>query len=85
MSELARSELVGRHTRIADSSNPQIVGIDGQIIDETKSTFIIESQGARRMIPKPGSVFEFATGGSRELLDGSLICKRPYDRLRMKI
>ncbi len=32
-------EFIGLHTEVTQSSNPQIIGLNGRIIDETKTMF----------------------------------------------
>ena len=71
---LPRHELVGLPVRVADAPNPDLVGIEGRVVRETMRTLVVgdESAGASRarMVPKPGSTFEFAltdeTAAARE-------------------
>ena len=53
-------------------------GIYGKIVDETKNTFVIESDGREKRIPKKGTLFEI--GG--EKVPGDKIAFRAEDRPR---
>ena len=37
-------EFIGLNTKIVESSNPQIIGLNGIIIDETKSMFTLNTK-----------------------------------------
>ncbi len=78
-------ELTGLRARVIRSGNPQITGLAGTIIDETRNMFCIESDNTRRSIPKAGSTWGFSAGGQAIEMDGSLLAKRPYDRLGGKV
>ena len=49
---ISRHEFIGLETKIIDSSNPQVVGLNGTIINETKSMFTINTEKGMKMIPK---------------------------------
>lgn len=75
----ARTELIGLDVEVL--SEP-FSGISGKVVDETKNTFTIESAGTERMVPKPGNVFRFASGGRTIDIRGSEIMHRPEDRIK---
>ncbi|MWG35137.1 ribonuclease P protein component 1 [Halomarina oriensis] len=65
---LPRHELVGLHVRVADSSDPTLVGCEGEVVSETTNTLVLESvartsgqrQGSRSVrVPKAVATFEF--------------------------
>ncbi len=45
-------EFIGLHTEITQSSNPQIIGLNGRIIDETKSMFRLNTKNGTKSIAK---------------------------------
>ncbi len=45
-------ELIGLRTEIVESSNSQIIGLNGTITDETKSMIIINTANGTKMISK---------------------------------
>ncbi len=74
-------ELIGLAVKIIESSNPQIVGLNGQIIDETKSMFTLNTKNGIKSIPKAKNSWRFTVNGSPVIVNGSNIQKRPFDRV----
>lgn len=77
-------ELIGLYTRIIQSSNCQLVGLNGTIIDETKSMLKLDTATGIKLIPKETSVWEFMLGSSKISVHGRAIAKRPFDRIGAK-
>ena len=77
-------EFVGLETKIIESTNPQIIGLNGKIIEDTKSVFSIETIKGVKKIPKRDSKWRFFLQNSHIDLDGGKISKRPEDRVRGK-
>ncbi len=78
-------ELVGLKTIISNSSNKQIIGLYGTIVDETKSMFIINTKKGFKMIPKKHNTWKFHVNNKETILSGTLLEKRSFDRLETKI
>ena len=45
-------EFIGLQTEIKESSNLQIVGLSGVIVDETKHMFLLQTKNGLKDIPK---------------------------------
>ncbi len=82
---IALHELIGLDTEILDSSNKQIVGLSGRIINETKSMFTLDTKSGIKMIPKHNSKWQFKLDATQAILDGAILNRRSYDRLGAKI
>lgn len=82
---ITRHELIGLEASIVDSNNLQIIGLHGKIIDETKSTFSIETKQGVKMMPKENSVWKFDLNGVFATVDGNTIAKRSYERIGVKV
>ena len=78
-------EMVGMKTKVSDSANTQIIGLNGIIVDETKSMFTINTKNGFKMIPKKQNTWKFYTDDQEITLYGSILEKRSYDRLGAKI
>ena len=76
--------MIGLSTQIIESSNPQIVGLNGRIIDETKSMFTINTKKELNQLQKQTTDWKFSME-KKKLLEGSKITKRPFDRIGGKI
>jgi RNase P/RNase MRP subunit p29 len=73
-----RAEFIGENVHISYHSDPSLCGVSGMIVDETRETIVIESEGVRKVISKRPAKFMFEDG---EVL-GSKIAYRPQDRIK---
>lgn len=74
-------ELIGLTTKIQNSSNTQIIGLTGKVIDETKSMLILETKNGVKTVPKKVCDWEFFLDDVNFIVSGKKIEKRPYERL----
>ena len=74
-------EFIGLHTEVTQSSNPQIIGLNGRIVDETKSMFKINTNNGTKSIAKSESSWKFSIDNKDIVIDGYKIAKRPFDRI----
>ena len=74
-------EFIGLHTEITQSTNPQIVGLNGRIINETKSMFTINTEKGVKLIAKSQNSWKFSIEDKDVVVDGTKIAKRPFDRI----
>ena len=74
-------ELIGMHTEIANSPNQQIIGLNGRIINETKSMITINTTKGVKTIPKSNNDWKFTVDSKEVIVNGSKIAKRPFDRI----
>ena len=77
-------ELIGLHTEISKSSNSQLVGLNGTIVDETKSMFTINTNNGTKSIPKDTNSWKFSIENKDVVIDGAKIAKRAFDRIGVK-
>ena len=58
---LTGHELIGLHVRVAASTDPNRVGIEGRVVDETTKTLLVETRDSGvKQVPKAGAEFTFA-------------------------
>ncbi len=77
-------ELIGLQTEILESSNPQIVGLSGMIVDETKHMFLLRTKNGLKLLPKNHNKWGFILQGQKISLSGSQLEKRSFERLVIK-
>lgn len=78
-------ELIGLYSEVVNSSNKFLIGISGNIIDETKKTISIETDNGIKIIPKDISVFHlFLPNGEWVEIEGKILVSRPEDRIKKK-
>ncbi len=78
-------ELIGLHTQIIESSNSQIIGLNGTITDETKSMIVMNTKNGTKMIAKSNNSWKFTVDGNDVILNGTQIAKRSCDRIGGRI
>jgi len=78
-------EFIGLDTEIVQSTNPQVIGLNGRIINETKSMFTINTENGVKSIAKSTNDWKFSIQNKDVIVDGSKIAKRPFDRLGGKV
>jgi len=77
---------IGSNVRIAKSSNPEYVGIEGEVINETRNTLVISHGEEEKAIIKDVTVFQFTLpDGTVVEIDGKSIVGRPENRVKKKV
>ena len=74
-------EFIGLNTEITQSSNPQVVGLNGRIINETKSMFTLNTEKGIKSVAKSSNNWKFSIEGKDVVVKGDKITKRPFDRI----
>jgi ribonuclease P protein subunit POP4 len=83
---LIRHELIGLRVEITNSSNKFHNGIKGLVVDETKNLLIIETKNKIKKIQKKETTFIFTIPNNKKIkVNGSIITKRPEDRVKLKV
>lgn len=81
---LVRHELIGLKVSIAKSTD-STQKISGTVVDETYNTFVVESKGKEKRIPKKNSIFIFVLpNGMKVEVEGKILISRPEDRIKKK-
>lgn len=82
--DLPVHEFIDLKVHVFKSCDPNISGLNGRIIDETKNTFRIErSDGDRVIVQKSKNVFEFTLENDLKVaIEGDAIMIRPQDRIK---
>ena len=81
---MVQGELIGRSVTATPSKGG--ASVKGKIIDETRDTLVVEKTKKKHVrLIKEQYTFEFVSGNRRIKVNGSLIARRPEDRLKIKI
>ena len=75
---IKRHELIGLPVKITESRNPTLVGLQGEVVDETKNTLKIRTGKEVRQVLKNICTFDF----NGILVHGNEIVGRPENRLK---
>jgi len=86
---LVRHELIGLQVKITDSTNKELKGLKGRVIDESRNTLTLEIKGKlkEKKFVKEQCVFSFYLPDARKWVkvDGDVIVARPEDRIKKKL
>ncbi len=84
--DIIREEFIGTEGTVASSSHAGYLDIKGNVVGETKNTFMIEQAGKMKSIIKEQAVFQFQfSDGTVVEIDGKLLVGKPEDRLKKTI
>ena len=78
---IKKHEFIGLETRISNSTNSNLIGLNGTIINETKSMFEIRTKTGKKYIPKLNNIWKFSLNNQQMIVKGVDIQKRSFDRL----
>jgi len=82
---LVKHELIGLHVQITKSSDKSTEGLEGDIVDETRQTFVVRTKTAEKTVIKDQCVFLFCLPtGVCVQVDGKILVARPEDRIKKK-
>jgi len=76
------SSFIGLKVEIRSSSQRELIGILGTVVDETKNLIVIEkNSGGEIKVPKVSSLFRFGLENDEFVdVDGRMIVFRPHER-----
>ncbi len=78
---LLRHELIGLSVEVADSSDQNLVGKKGTVVDETQNTIAIEEGDEVKSLQKSAVVLRVTLpDGEQVQVDGKKLVARPEDR-----
>ncbi|MEM0492400.1 MAG: ribonuclease P protein subunit [Candidatus Thermoplasmatota archaeon] len=80
--KIVNDELIGLNIKIIDTTDPTWLNVSGLVIDESKNTLLIRSQGRDKRIAKNIAVFEFNRQGEKTIVEGLRLMYRPEDRIK---
>ena len=78
-------EFVGLTVEIIESTNKQIIGQSGIVKNETRNMFLLKTKFGLKQIPKDCNVWKFFVNNDQVVINGSLLIKRPQDRLEILV
>ncbi len=81
-SNLLYSTFIGLAVEISNSSQRELVGLKGKVVDETKNLIVIEKpDGKETRIPKASAEFRFTLDdGTKFEIEGRKMSFRPEER-----
>ena len=81
MMDIARG-IIGRDAEVVNSNNRSLVGIKGEIIDETLKTIVILTKNGKKTIPKNEVTLKIWLPSGEITVEGKTIMQRPEERIK---
>ena len=78
---ITQHEFIGLKAQITDSTNSELIGLNGTIINETKSMFGLRTEKGIKLLPKSNNSWKFNVTNQQIIVNGSKIQKRSFDRI----
>ena len=78
---IVRHELIGLDVVVVDAQNKNLIGIKGEIVDETKNALVIETAQGEKMVLKKGTDFQVSVNNQAIIIKGDILVGRPEDRI----
>ena len=77
---LTRHELIGLPVRVAAASNPDLVGIEGEVVMETTQMLSVGRGERVWQVPKADATLAFDIDGETVTVEGDRLVARPARR-----
>ena len=82
MGFVIQHELIGKHISVVEATNPSLVGLNGEIIDETKQLLVISTpQGEKKLLKKHITIL-IKVDGKPYIVKGLALVGRSEERLK---
>jgi ribonuclease P protein subunit POP4 len=79
-----RHELIGLDVLVSGAANPELRGLSGRIIDETRNLLVIETPRGIKRIQKIHTIFRvFLPSSELVEIDGSVLVLAPEKRINL--
>jgi len=82
--DFLRHGFIGLQAKIIESKNKTYNNVQGVVVDETKNTLIIKTEGKEKRILKNVCIFEFEVDNKKIVVDGKNIQKKSIERIKVK-
>jgi ribonuclease P protein subunit POP4 len=83
---LVKHEIIGLEATVEESPNKSMVGLKGEVVDETRNTITVETKTGEKIIQKKNTVFMFKLpDGSKVKVDGTLLVAKPEERTKKRL
>ena len=82
MTDSIHMPFLSRNIHITESTDPTLIGIRGQVIDETRRTIVVQTSNGMKVLAK--DVINFTLDLEDKVIEGFTVTQRPEDRINRK-
>ena len=76
-------EIIGLTCTVDNSTNKELVGITGKIINESKNMLILDTKFGEKLIPKKICTFKISNHNNTTTISGTKLHNRSHERLEV--
>ena len=76
-------EIIGLTCTVDNSTNKELVGITGKIINESKNMLILDTKFGEKLIPKKICTFKISNHNDTTTISGTKLYNRSHERLEV--
>lgn len=81
--EAGKEELLGSRVKVESATDPTLVGLEGEVLDETMKTLTVRTEAGRTVVVAKNAVtLTFRINGQAVEVDGRTLLFRPEDRIK---
>ena len=80
--EILKEEIIGHTMQVVEADNEALIGLEGEIVDETKNTFKIQTKDGKKTVLKSQIKFTITRKNQTIKIDGKKICFRSEERIK---
>lgn len=82
INDYLKFELIGLEVEVVNAKNKSLIGIKGKIVDETKNTFVIETDGKEKNLLKDQVTLIIDFKKEKIRVEGKLFLGRSEERIK---
>ena len=82
MSDSIHMPSLARNILVTESTDPTLVGISGQVLEETRRTIVVQTSNGKKILAK--DVINFTLDLEDKVIEGFTVTQRPEDRINRK-
>lgn len=80
--DVVKHELIGLQIEVVDAKNKDLIGIKGEVLNETKNTITLYQKGKNKTILKSQVTLNIKLGNKIVRVKGTELTKRPEERIK---
>ena len=82
MTDSIHMPFLSRNIYVKESNDPTLVGVNGQVVDETRRTIVVQTSNGMKILAK--DVINFTLDLENKVIEGFTVTQRPEDRINRK-
>jgi len=82
MTDSIHMPFLSRNIYVKESNDPTLIGVNGQVVDETRRTIVVQTSNGTNVLAF--DVINFTLDVEHTVIDARTVTQRPEDRINRK-